>query len=139
MRNGGQNLSGQSGGGENLTLLAVGSCQDDLKSLRDMLSSERWTVRAVESCNEAVRAMEAETPAVVACENKLPDGDWKDLVRLSESQPSAPPVVVVSRDADESLWAEVLNLGGYDVLATPFERTEVSRVMEMASRHGRRI
>lgn len=30
--------------------------------------------------------------------------------------------------ADERLWAEVLNLGGYDVLPTPFEPDEVTRV-----------
>jgi FixJ family two-component response regulator len=43
----------------------------------------------------------------------------------------------MSRHADERLWAEVLNLGGYDLLAKPLEGDEVSRVVEMACRHGR--
>jgi hypothetical protein len=30
------------------------------------------------------------------------------------------------------LWAEVLNCGGYDVLAQPFDRTEVERVVTSA-------
>jgi hypothetical protein len=35
---------------------------------------------------------------------------------------------VFSRLADEYLWAEVLQLGGYDVLLKPFEEEEVARV-----------
>jgi hypothetical protein len=43
-------------------------------------------------------------------------------------------LVVASRLADERLWAEVLNLGGHDVLAMPFDAHEVRRVMESAVR-----
>jgi len=41
---------------------------------------------------------------------------------------------VYSRLADESLWAQVLNLGGFDVLMTPFEPAEVLRVTFAACR-----
>jgi len=43
-------------------------------------------------------------------------------------------LVVTSKFPDESLWAEVLNLGGYDVLAQPFDREEVTRVVRSAVR-----
>jgi hypothetical protein len=43
--------------------------------------------------------------------------------------------VVTSRTADDYLWAEVLNVGGYDVLAQPLERDEVERVVASARRH----
>jgi DNA-binding response OmpR family regulator len=46
----------------------------------------------------------------------------------------APVLVVTSNVADESLWAEVLNLGGYDVLAQPFDGEEVARVIGSAVR-----
>jgi hypothetical protein len=42
---------------------------------------------------------------------------------------------VFSRLADESLWAQVLNLGGFDVLMTPFEAEEVLRVTFAAWSH----
>jgi len=45
-------------------------------------------------------------------------------------------VIVASRLADERLWAEVLNLGGYDLLAKPFDRDELVRVIAMAARHS---
>jgi FixJ family two-component response regulator len=42
---------------------------------------------------------------------------------------------VTSRLADEYLWAEVLNLGGYDVLAKPLDKQEVSRTLNLAWEH----
>jgi DNA-binding response OmpR family regulator len=49
----------------------------------------------------------------------------------------ARPLIVTDRAADEALWAEVLNLGGFDVLAQPFDPTEVSRVVASAGRSAR--
>ena len=46
----------------------------------------------------------------------------------------APNVIVTAAISDEALWAEVLNLGGYDVLAQPFDSIEVSRVVSSAWR-----
>ncbi len=45
-------------------------------------------------------------------------------------------MIVASRVTDEALWAEVLNLGGYDVLVQPFDRTEVLRVTDAALRYA---
>jgi DNA-binding response OmpR family regulator len=47
---------------------------------------------------------------------------------------SPPLIIVTSQFADECLWAEVLNLGGYDVLAKPFDSFEVIWLMSMAWR-----
>ena len=46
--------------------------------------------------------------------------------------PDPPFLIVASRLADERLWAEALNLGAYDVLAKPFDSTEVTRIVGMA-------
>ena len=76
------------------------------------------------------------TPVPVAlCERKLPDGTWKDLYTFAESLPNPPLFVVVSEMADQYLWAEVLNLGGYDVLAKPFDRGELLQVVGMSWRN----
>jgi FixJ family two-component response regulator len=65
---------------------------------------------------------------VVICERSLADGDWKDLLGKTAR------LIVTSHAADEALWAEVLNLGGYDVLAQPFDEQEVRRVVALAGR-----
>jgi len=62
---------------------------------------------------------------VVLCECPLPDGNWKDVLGQLAPMPDRPRLIVFSRQADESLWAEVLNLGGFDLLATPFREAEL--------------
>ncbi len=130
-------VSSEAPGHENITLLTVSADQSDYQSLRDILEEDHWTVHGASSCGEALQFMRRSSPTVVACDHQLPDGSWKDLFKGVCMLSDPPPLIVVSRHADESLWAEVLNLGGYDVLAKPFEKNEVSRVLRMAFRYGR--
>jgi len=49
-----------------------------------------------------------------------------------------PKFVVASQRADGRLWAEVLNLGGYDLLMKPLDADEVAWLAEsaLAKRNG---
>ena len=85
------------------TLLAVGGRSDDFRSLRTILEAGDWNVREAASYDEAANLMEDGPPAVIACDAELPDGDWKDLFHLAAALENPPPVVVVSRHADERL------------------------------------
>lgn len=75
------------------------------------------------------------------CERDLAPGAWKDMLDEAFALPQSPCVIVTSRLADEYLWAEALNVGAYDVLAKPFEREEVVRIVSLASRswHDRHL
>ena len=122
---------------ENITLLAITRDQEDRQVLKSILDPDGWTVQGAQSVREASKLL-GEKPALVLCEKDLPDGSWKDVFRIAERIGNPPPVVVASRYADERFWAEVLNLGGYDILLKPFEGDEVSRVVGMARRHAQR-
>jgi DNA-binding NtrC family response regulator len=90
------------------------------------------TVLHSQDCEQAVTRLAAARVAVVICETSLPDGTWKDLLEYLHRVNASSVLVVTSEVADESLWAEVLNLGGYDVLAQPFDSEEVTRVVRSA-------
>jgi DNA-binding NtrC family response regulator len=123
---------------EKITLLAVSNEPEDPDTLAKILGDAKCKIRTARGCREALKALAEEWPSVIACDRELPDGTWRDLMSLLHAVKAAPPpLVVMSRHADERLWAEVLNLGGYDVIAKPFDTFEVSRVMNMAYRHGR--
>lgn len=62
--------------------------------------------------------------SVVICEDVLPDGTWRDVLAALDQVQSPPALIVTSPVAGPHLWAEVLNLGGYDVLAQPFSNQE---------------
>ena len=75
--------------------------------------------------------------SVVICEDSLPDGSWLDVLRAAQVLRRSPALIVTSRLADNRLWAEVLNLGGYDVLAQPLRAQEVILAVRSAHRQWR--
>ena len=78
------------------------------------------------------RLLHGQTVPIIVCERELPDGTWKDLLEFVKFRVRPPLLIVTSRLADERLWAEVLNLGGFDVLARPFEEREVRWALQSA-------
>jgi DNA-binding response OmpR family regulator len=108
-----------------LAVLTVSSLEEDHLSLGRILGSSHGDLRPARSCQEAVEVLRGGEIPVVICERDLPDGDWKVLLYATRLLERAPLLIVCSRTADEFLWAEVLNLGGWDVLAKPFEAQEV--------------
>jgi FixJ family two-component response regulator len=72
---------------------------------------------------------------VVIAETDVPDWHWKKVLHDLRGLEQPPQLIIASRNADDRLWAEALNVGAYDVLAQPFERAEVERAIESARRH----
>lgn len=115
-----------------VTVLIIGEPGGDRDSLRSILSHSNWVVHEAASKAEALDVLRSNRISVVLCGCKLADGDWRSVLELVGALPNAPPLIVTSRRADDSLWAEVLNLGGYDLLPAPFDRREVIRVTGVA-------
>jgi DNA-binding response OmpR family regulator len=91
-------------------------------------------VRFVHAFRETLTAL-SPLPGVVISEGRLSDGHcWKDLLLKLQKMEDPPPLIVADRLADERLWAEVLNLGGYDLLVIPFDAKEVLHVVNTACR-----
>lgn len=66
-------------------------------------------------------------------------GSWRSVLPKVAFRTNAPAMIMTSRLADASLWAEALNLGAWDVLAKPFDAAEVSRVLASALDHVNRL
>jgi DNA-binding response OmpR family regulator len=109
-------------------VLAVSPLSDDRVRLREILSQGNWELHEASDCRGALALLRDQSVPVILCERDHADGDWEDLLKATARLPAAPNLIVFSRLADESLWAEVLNLGGFDVLMKPFEPEEVLRV-----------
>jgi FixJ family two-component response regulator len=86
---------------------------------------------------ETIQLLNGHPSAVLVCEAVLPDGAWTDLLRHAARLPVPAPVIVAAFQADNQLWMEVLNRGGYNLLPRPFTEREVFRVLSMAWLHGR--
>ena len=71
---------------------------------------------------------------VILCHCAFAGGSWKDILEYISVLPCPHRLVVTSETADDFLWAEVLNLGGYDVIAQPLWEPEVARTLSSALR-----
>jgi DNA-binding NtrC family response regulator len=120
---------------QDLMLLLVGAVEDDDDGGGSIFSQSRWQPRRANSCRDALRLIRQDLHPVVVSERDLPDGNWRDVLEVALVRREPPVVIVTSRLADDYLWAEVLNLGGYDVLAKPFDRNDVTRTISLAWQH----
>jgi DNA-binding response OmpR family regulator len=112
-----------------VNVLFVSPSAEENRTLSRILNDSAWRLSRVSGYEKAITYLTRNRVAIVVCESELPDGSWRDIL-LDIRSHSAPPVLIVtSRQADEYLWAEVLNLGGYDLLSEPFDDEEVRRVI----------
>ncbi|HWQ53161.1 MAG TPA: hypothetical protein VN442_05715 [Bryobacteraceae bacterium] len=118
---------------EVVSALAVSSREEELAFLRGVFGVTGWTLYEALTTTDALILLKCRPVDLVISDRDLPDGCWRGL--LDALKPTT-PLIVTSRLADEYLWAEVLNEGGYDVLAQPFETEEVVRVISAASRRN---
>ncbi len=115
-----------------VTVLCVSPSDSDRYALGHLFSRTKWTLLQARSREEAMATLRAGPVPVVLCDCVLPDGGWKELLEEASLLPDPPVVIVASRLADDRLWADVMNRGGYDVLEKPFHQAELVRVISMA-------
>ena len=112
--------------------LLISPVEDDHAILNALFQQNGWTLRGTNSLSSASDLLREEATSVVITERDLPDGDWKDVLVAIHILRKPPLLIVISRMADDYLWAEALNLGAYDVLAKPLDHTEAVRVLTSA-------
>jgi DNA-binding response OmpR family regulator len=125
------------GAEETVEILAVCAAEEDFITLRHIFSHSNWHFERVCSCEEALDRVRRQPPPVIICSRQLPDGSWHEVLAEAARADCPPRVIVTAHPSDESLWAEILDLGAYDLLARPFEAGEVIRVVSLAWRQWR--
>ncbi len=124
--------------GEDLvTVVSISPMESDHVFLEHVFAHSHWSVMGLRSRRQALGWLRRKPAPVVLCEESLPDGGWREVLADLNQLPDSPVLIVTSRLADDALWAEVLNVGAYDLLMKPFDVTEVFRVVSLAWRHWR--
>ena len=117
----------------NQILLAVFPPGEDRTSLDNILDHSGWQLQFACTLEETQTALRAFPFTVILSEGRLSDGHcWKDILHTLHNMSNPPALIVADRLADEALWVEVLNLGGYDVLTKLFNAREVLHAMTTA-------
>jgi DNA-binding NtrC family response regulator len=133
----------ESQGSAAITVLSIAPLGEDHVRLKEILTNSSgaplpdgmWRVEPSFTPRAAMERLRAARIPIVLCANDHQPEAWKEMLDLLAGLPDAPCMVVTSRQADDRLWVEALNLGAYDVLAKPFDRSEVLRTLANAWQH----
>jgi len=110
-------------------VLSVSPVSEDHASLKELLRDSPWLLRESHSLRSALMVLEEQRIPLLICERDLRPGTWRDLIDQVAGFPCAPCTIVASRQADETLWVQALSAGAFDVLAKPFNRSELYRTL----------
>lgn len=108
---------------DNVRILAVVSSDFEGQIQRHLSSPDMFTVfvSRVEQLGSLVRNGEVYEVALLPA--VLPEGiDWWTIWGELSHLTARPAILVYAHSANFHLWAEVLDAGGYDVVAEPFTR-----------------
>lgn len=119
---------------DGISALLVAVDDRELHRMADPLKACQWTLRFARSGSEARAVLNAEDIPLVIVDGDAESSFWRDLLEPSPLPKDAgkPKFVVASREADVRLWAEVLNLGGFDLLIKPLDADEVAWLAKSA-------
>lgn len=122
---------------EVITVLAVSSAQDETVFFEHLSANTRWDIHQARSSTEAAEILRENDVPVVLCAAQLPDGTWKEVMQSAASFGRRPRLIVLTGTMSDQVWSEVLEGGGYDVLAKPLDAREAVRVVSLAWRQWR--
>lgn len=112
----------------NTLILVLGGSEKALRGLSEIGQRHHWTLRRCEVLGDALEQIETELPTLVLCDAVW----WHELLPLLEQRLQGIPVVVFTPLADEDLWLDVMEAGGYDVLLAPFSERELLHTVHAA-------
>ena len=113
-------------------VLFVSPSDEDWRRFSWIFKHTNWMLYRAKDYVEAAETIRSMPVAVLVTEACLPEGrSWTDLLEFA-STPGGVRMIVATAFQDDALWAQVLNMGGYDVLMKPFDRMEVIRVISLA-------
>ncbi len=115
------------------SILVVVPSEQDCCLIVDCLTKDGLVVHPTNNLLDVVLHQVALTISVILYDTDAPEHWRHALQQLLRIQPAA-RVVFLSRLADDKMWMEVLESGGYDLVMKPLNATEVRSVVQSALR-----
>jgi CheY-like chemotaxis protein len=115
-----------------IRVMVLHPIDEHLGRLLSILNKCHYRVEWATTIADAMALLGGSPIPLVICENRLTDGTWRDLTRQVRGLKCPPLVLVTARHADDALWIDVLDGGGFDLLTEPFELPEVAHAVSVA-------
>ncbi len=108
-------------------IMVVDDTIENLKLLLEILSKEGYQVRTASDAKLALRSVEAEPPALILLDVKMPGMDGLEMCRRlkEDDKTRAIPIIFISALGDETDKVKGFHVGGVDYITKPFSPDEV--------------
>jgi DNA-binding NtrC family response regulator len=114
-------------------ILSISPIEEYHQALESIIGHSTMMVVKARDIKSALMLLQRHDIGVIVCERDLRIGTWIDVLEHIKGLPIPPSLIITSRLADDQLWAEALNLGAWDVLASePFVPADVIRTVKSA-------
>lgn len=93
-----------------------------------------WQTHWRSSGRDALASLQLRPTPIVLCSEKMPDMSWREFQQRLIDARVETLLIVASPGIDSTLWAEVINAGGFDLLVEPCSVSDVEWLLEAAHR-----
>ena len=119
----------------------------DVLIVSSRIENRRTLLRALEglpvspfcasTIEQAVEVLVSHPMAVIVCDERVPDGSYRELLNLVLAQRPLNRFVVVLNTEEWKDYMEALKIGVVDVLRCPLQATDIDIALTRAMREGR--
>jgi len=108
-----------------VTVLLVSPEEWDHRYFGSVFACTNWRLRRTYTIEEALELLEREAVGVIVAEERLACRGWRRMLAAVQSLECPPRIVLAAGSAGLERAAELLERGGWDVLARPFRSEEI--------------
>lgn len=95
-------------------------------TLHTLAARENWRLSIANDYHSLLKILR-QAPAVVLC-----DGNWRGILEGLRAEKARSQMILVTSEMRDKLWLEVLELGGYDVVTSPFHERRLVGAIDHA-------
>ena len=117
---------------KSIQVLVTGCDAGKRTALLNMLEEYGLEPMIASNVEETRQILERRPMHVVFCEDRLPDGGFREILRLVKANRPEVQVVVSSMLGDVHEYIEAMNLGAFDFIASPYRSSEIISVVDGA-------
>ena len=120
---------------DRLPVLLVSRNDLDREQLERALADTRWYVLHAHTCDEAAGILASRRVPVIVRDETCCINGCIHAIRCAATGPYPAPLIVAANAPDCRLWEDVIDCGGLEVLAKPFDPPTARKIIEFAYRH----
>jgi DNA-binding NtrC family response regulator len=118
-----------------MPVLLASERDDDYQTFQVLLEDTKWSVARALSWGEVSGFCGRVVNPVVLVDRHFQGSDWRFTFSSLLNTTANCCLILLSDVSDPYLWNELVQNGGFDVLARPFEPSAVHRTLAFAQKH----